>query len=61
VPHVLGPRCAGDPAVLVASSAKLWTDTGWSPRFPSLDDIVKTAAAWHSARPQGYGDKRQVA
>ncbi|MGG5811212.1 UDP-glucose 4-epimerase GalE [Falsiroseomonas sp. CW058] len=61
VPHTLGPRREGDPAVLVASSAKLRADTGWTPRFASLDDIVRTAWAWHSAHPQGYGDKQQAA
>jgi len=54
VPHTLGPRRAGDPAVLVASSALLREDTGWSPRFPSLDDIVRTAFAWRVAHPKGY-------
>jgi UDP-glucose 4-epimerase len=56
VPHTLGPRREGDPAVLVASSAKLRQDTGWSPRFPALEDIVRTAWAWHAAHPQGYAD-----
>ncbi|MCO6417246.1 UDP-glucose 4-epimerase GalE [Siccirubricoccus sp. KC 17139] len=57
VPHSLGPRRAGDPAVLVASSARLKAETGWSPRFGALDDIVRTAWAWHSAHPRGYGDR----
>jgi UDP-glucose 4-epimerase len=61
VPHVLGPRREGDPAVLVASSAKLRADTGWSPRFPSLEDIVKTAWDWRVAHPHGYGGARQAA
>lgn len=61
VPHSLGPRREGDPAVLVASSARLREDTGWSPRFPGLEDIVKTAWAWHSAHPRGYGDARVAA
>jgi UDP-glucose 4-epimerase len=54
VPHGLGPRREGDPAALVASSALLRADTGWSPRFPALEDIVRTAWAWHAAHPQGY-------
>jgi UDP-glucose 4-epimerase len=56
VPHSTGPRRAGDPAVLVASSEKLRQETGWTPRFPALDDIVRTAWAWHSAHPKGYAD-----
>src|SRR3712207_2331744 len=35
VPHTLGPRREGDPAVLVASSEALRRDTGWTPCFPS--------------------------
>ncbi|MGG5886789.1 UDP-glucose 4-epimerase GalE [Falsiroseomonas sp. HC035] len=54
VPHELGPRRQGDPAVLVASSALLRTETGWTPRFPALDDIVRTAWDWRVAHPQGY-------
>jgi UDP-glucose 4-epimerase len=57
VPHSLGPRRPGDPAVLVASSARLREETGWSPRFGELDDIVRTAWAWHSTHPKGYGDR----
>jgi UDP-glucose 4-epimerase len=57
VPHSYGPRRAGDPAVLVAGSAKLRRETGWTPRFGTLDDIVRTAWAWHSAHPRGYGDR----
>ncbi|WP_270937259.1 UDP-glucose 4-epimerase GalE [Falsiroseomonas oryzae] len=57
VPHAFGPRREGDPASLVASSARLRADTGWTPRFPALEDIVRTAWAWHAAHPQGYGDR----
>ena len=56
VPHSFGPRRAGDPASLVASSARLRAETGWSPRFPALEDIVRTAWAWHAAHPRGYRD-----
>lgn len=54
VPHSFGPRRPGDPAVLVASSDSLIRETGWTPRFPALDDIVGTAWRWHAANPQGY-------
>lgn len=55
VPHTLGPRREGDPAVLVASSALLRAETGWSPRFADLEDIVRSAYAWRAAHPKGYG------
>ncbi len=58
VPHRIGPRRAGDPAVLVAASDRLRRDTGWSPRF-TLDDIVRTAWNWHVSHPHGYGDRGQ--
>ncbi|SDC81053.1 UDP-glucose 4-epimerase GalE [Belnapia rosea] len=57
VPHSFGPRRAGDPAVLVASSARLREETGWNPQFGALDDIVRTAWAWHSAHPKGFDDR----
>jgi UDP-glucose 4-epimerase len=40
------PRRAGDPAVLVASSAKIRQALGWSPRYELLDDIVGSAWRW---------------
>jgi UDP-glucose 4-epimerase len=57
VPHHFGERRAGDPAVLVASSERLRRDTGWAPRFGALDDIVRTAWAWHEAHPRGFDDR----
>jgi UDP-glucose 4-epimerase len=57
VPHSLGPRRPGDPAVLVASSARLREETGWSPRFGALDDIVRSAWTWHAQHPNGFGDR----
>ena len=44
IPHVVGPRRAGDPAVLIASSDTIRRELGWSPRFPDLEAIV--ASAW---------------
>ena len=57
VPHSFGPRRAGDPAVLVAASDALRRETGWQPRFAALDDIVRSAWAWHQAHPRGYDDR----
>jgi UDP-glucose 4-epimerase len=51
------PRRAGDPPVLVASSARIMHETGWRPRFTGIDDIIRTAYAWHESHPQGYGDR----
>ncbi len=57
VPHSIGPRRPGDPAVLVAASQRLRQDTGWAPRFADIDDIVRTAWAWREKHPKGYGDR----
>jgi UDP-glucose 4-epimerase len=57
VPHSFGPRRAGDPAALVAASDRLKQETGWAPRFAALEDIVRTAFAWHQAHPEGYGGR----
>jgi UDP-glucose 4-epimerase len=58
VPYTEGPRRSGDPAVLVASSARLRAETGWRPRHDSLEDIVRTAWTWRRAHPQGFGTAR---
>jgi len=56
VPYRIVGRRAGDPAVLVASCERIRRDTGWSPRFAGLADIVHTAYVWRLAHPDGYGD-----
>jgi UDP-glucose 4-epimerase len=43
------PRRAGDPAVLVADSAKAQSVLGWKPAY-NLDKIIKTAWKWELKR-----------
>jgi UDP-glucose 4-epimerase len=50
IPVEIRPRRPGDPAVLVASSEKAERELGWKPRYAQLDDIVRTAWAWHQKR-----------
>jgi UDP-glucose 4-epimerase len=50
IPAEIHPRRAGDPAVLVASSARAIQDLGWKPRYTQLDDILRTAWLWHQKR-----------
>ncbi len=57
IPHVVGPRRAGDPAVLIASSDAIRAELGWAPRYPDLASIVESAWAWHRAHPHGYADR----
>ncbi|MDO8736879.1 MAG: UDP-glucose 4-epimerase GalE [Thermoleophilia bacterium] len=47
-------RRPGDPAVLVASSARIVEALDWQPRFPSLAAIVESAWRWHREHPGGY-------
>ena len=54
IPATETPRRAGDPATLVASSAKIRRELGWIPRFATLEQIVTSAWAWHQVRPKGY-------
>ena len=53
----LGARRAGDPAVLVAGSARIRAEAGWTPRHAALEQIVETAFYWRLAHPDGYGDR----
>jgi UDP-glucose 4-epimerase len=43
-------RRPGDPAILVASSAKIRRELGWKPQFEELDAIVASAWEWHQKR-----------
>ena len=52
----IGPRRAGDPAVLVAASDKIRKQLGWVSRFPRLHEIIESAWRWHKANPNGYKD-----
>jgi UDP-glucose 4-epimerase len=48
------PRRTGDPATLVASSAKIQKELGWKPKFTDLEQIIESAWRWRSAHPSGY-------
>ena len=47
VPHVFGPRRAGDAAALVASNLRAVTELGWRPERSSLKLMIEDAWAWH--------------
>jgi UDP-glucose 4-epimerase len=44
------PRRAGDPAILIGSSAKAREMLGWAPKYADLTTIVKHAWDWHQVR-----------
>ncbi len=54
IPTKIGPRRAGDPSTLVASSQKIQEELGWKPQFGSLDTIIGDAWNWHQKNPKGY-------
>lgn len=45
----VGPRRAGDPPTLVASSAAARRELGWKPVYGDVDSIIETAWRWHQA------------
>jgi UDP-glucose 4-epimerase len=48
-------RRPGDAPRLVASSVKIRSELGWTPRHTDLTDIVASAWEWHRSHPNGYG------
>ena len=54
IPFKLADRRPGDPAILVASSDRFRSETGWEPLYPDLETIVETAWEWHRKHPSGY-------
>jgi UDP-glucose-4-epimerase GalE len=56
VPVKEGPRRAGDPPRLVASSDLAQRELDWQPRYTDLRAIVETAWNWHRSHPRGYAD-----
>ncbi len=51
---IAAPRRPGDPAVLVASSARIKRELGWEPKYPDLESIISTAWNWHRNHPYGF-------
>jgi len=56
IPSEVTARRPGDPAVLIASSDKIQRELGWKPKYPNLQDIIKSAWNWHQSHPNGYED-----
>jgi len=54
IPVTEQPRRQGDPAELVASPERAGAELEWTPRYTDLEEIIRTAWAWHTARPAGY-------
>ena len=55
VPYKIGPRRAGDPAALVAATAKANAILDWKARYSDIHTIISTAWNWHQMeRRQRY-------
>ena len=54
IPTKVGPRRAGDPAVLIASSQKIKQELGWQPQYQDLRLIIESAWDWMMRHPNGY-------
>lgn len=54
VPHRIGERRPGDPAVLVASSDRAERTLGWVRRHPGIETILTDAWEWRQRFPEGY-------
>lgn len=49
-----GPRNPADPPTLQADASAFMRDFAWTPRVPSIDDIVASALKWMREHPGGY-------
>jgi UDP-glucose 4-epimerase len=47
VPFTLGPRRAGDPAILVGDATRAMKELGWRPQLGDIDTMIYTAWQWH--------------
>ena len=56
IPTRFGPRRAGDPAILVASSDRIKSELGWQPKYQDLGLIIESAWRWMQTHPSGYSD-----
>ena len=56
IPTLHRARREGDPPKLVAFAEKANRELGWNPKFPQLEDIVRSAWNWHQRHPNGYPD-----
>lgn len=56
IPAQIGPRRAGDPSILIASSDKAKQVLGWNPTR-TVTKMIKDAWNWHESHPEGYGEE----
>jgi len=57
IPFRMGGRRSGDPAVLVAASARAEDILGWKRRHHEIDVIIEDAYRWKQDHPGGYSSE----
>ncbi|MCJ7830730.1 MAG: UDP-glucose 4-epimerase GalE, partial [Desulfobacterales bacterium] len=57
IPAIEADPRSGDPAVLIAGSNKIREQLGWTPRYENVEDIVRSAWAWHRKEAQRGGGR----
>lgn len=57
IPAEISPRRSGDPAILIASSAKAKEKLGWKPKFDDVEKIIESAWNFHKNHINGFDDK----
>ncbi len=57
IPVAIAKRREGDPAVLVASSKKIYEKLGWEARYTSLEELIISSWSWKRKHPNGYEGK----
>jgi UDP-glucose 4-epimerase len=58
IPVRVEPRRPGDPAVLIASSAKIAAELSWKPAHQNLEDIIGSAWTWVQSKSESYLENR---
>ena len=48
----MGPRRAGDPAMLVARADRIRRDLAWQPQYDDLETIVRHSLEWERKLPK---------
>ena len=54
IPAEVGPRRAGDPDTLIASSDKIGRELGWEPKHSDIQTVISGVWEWFQAHPEGY-------
>lgn len=57
IPAVISPRRAGDPARLIASSAKAKKELKWQPKYTNVKEIIASAWNYHQKYKDGFSNE----